>query len=202
MRHGHALGEHFEAHGVRLAIRDAAGGFLGRDDAAGPVVTRILLVLHLFLAHLIKSLGRAEAGIGMSAADQGLDVTVIDFTALSLAVGFIRAADVGAFVILQTQPAQAIIQLLLGAFHRALGVGILQAHEELSTRLFGEQVTVESGASGTEVHVSRGGRGDAGASGLRGQIVSPNQNSSCLWRMATLSTRPMPTIRAIRPEPP
>ncbi len=138
-----------------LTVCHAAGGILGREVAAGPVVVRIFLALQLFLAHLLQTVGRAEAGIGVPLFDQFLCILGVDLAAFGLPVGTIRAANVGAFVIVEPEPAQAVHDLLLRAGDGALQIGIFKAQDELSAGLFGEQIIVERHARGGEMHVPR-----------------------------------------------
>jgi hypothetical protein len=57
MRNGDAILRHLEADSVRLAVGNAFCGFIGIEIAAGSVVARIFLALHLLLADLLKPFG-------------------------------------------------------------------------------------------------------------------------------------------------
>ena len=73
---------------------------------------------------------RAEARIGQLALGQLCERLVVEFLAFALAIRRMRAADVGALVPLQTEPAQfvelPVEQSLLAAF----GIGVLDAQHE------------------------------------------------------------------------
>jgi hypothetical protein len=76
-----------------------------------------------------------------------MGILLVDFFALRLAVRAVRAAHIGAFVPFQAQPAQAVDQLLLGAFHIALAVGIFDPQNKLPASLAGQQKIIQGGST-------------------------------------------------------
>jgi hypothetical protein len=94
---------------------------------------------------------------------------LIDFAAFGLAVGTKLPANIGTFIIFKSKPAQTIKDLLFRAGDGALQVGIFDAENKLSARFFGEQIVIQRGARGAEMHMSRWGGGDAGAGRFVGQ---------------------------------
>src|SRR3546814_20368738 len=102
------------------------------------VITRRFLVRHLHGTHLIQALAAAEARKRMTLADQLVRVLLVDLAALALPVRAMRTANVRTLVPFDAQPAQRIVDLLLGFTGRAHLIGILDAQDELATVLSGQ----------------------------------------------------------------
>ena len=91
----------------------------------------------------------------------------IDFGAFGLAVGAVWAADVGAFVPGEADPAEGFEDLLLGGGDEAGAVGVFNAEDEFTAALFAEEVVEEADVGGAYVRVAGGRRGDADADFFR-----------------------------------
>jgi len=92
-------------------------------------------------------------------------VLAIDFGALGLAVGAVWAADVGAFVPGEAEPAEGVEDLLLGGGDEAGAVGVFDAEDEFAVALAGKEVVDEADVGGAYVGVTCRGWSDADAYG-------------------------------------
>jgi hypothetical protein len=92
-----------------------------------------------------------------------LDVLAIDFGALGLAIGAVGAAEVGAFVPGEAEPAEGVEDLLLGGGDEAGAVGVLDAEDELAPALPRVEEVDEANVGGANVGVAGGRGGDADA---------------------------------------
>ena len=149
-------------------------GDLLPDD---PRHTGVKTALHLFrgelaagvvpageVAGILLRLGLVtEAVIGVAALDKALGIGEVGVAPLGLDVGADRAADVGAFVVVQA----AVAQRFVNDLHRALDltglVGVLDAEQELAVRVAGDAPGVERRAQIADVHIPRRTRREAGA---------------------------------------
>src|SRR5690606_16493026 len=143
------------------------------------VVARGFLVGHLLGAHLIQTLGAAEAREGMAFGDQFVRTPLVDLAALALPVRTVRATDVGAFVPLDTEPAQCVVELAFGFAGRAQLAGVLDAQDELAAMLAGEAEVEQRDVGGTDMGVAGRGRRDTGADGGHVGLESrPRKNTA------------------------
>ncbi len=94
----------------------------------------------------------------------------VDFGALGLAVGAVGAADVGAFVPGEAEPAEGVEDLLLGGGDEAGAVGVFDAEDEFAVALAGVEVVDEADVGGAYVGVAGGGGSDADADGGCGRV--------------------------------
>ncbi len=91
------------------------------------------------------------------------EVFFVDFVALTLEVGTVVAADLRAFVPLESEPAEAVVDDLVGFVGVALGVGVLHAEHEGAAVFAGVEPVEEGGAGASDVEKTGGRRGEAGA---------------------------------------
>ena len=142
---------------VGLAGGDAGLCFLKRQVAAGIVraveLAGILGALRLF----------AEAVIGAAALDEQLGVFAVGVAALGLDVGSHGAADVGAFVVVESALGQRAVDDVGRALDEAALVGILDAEDEGAARVARNEPGVERGAQVADVHIAGGGGSEARA---------------------------------------
>ena len=89
----------------------------------------------------------------------------VDLGALGLAIRAVGAADVGAFVPVEAEPAQGVEDHLLGGGDEAGAVGVLDAEDELAAALAGVDEVEQADVGGANVRVAGGRRGDADADG-------------------------------------
>ncbi len=155
----------FEADGEGLAAVGAGLRLLGAEVAGAAGVFRGLLGGHLRLALGFELFRSFEGAVGVAAGEQLVGVLAIDFGAFGLAIGAARAADVGAFIPTEAEPAQGIEDHLLAGVDEAGAVGVLDAQDELAAALGGEDVVEQADVGGADVRVAGGGRSDADADG-------------------------------------
>ncbi len=117
------------AHDVRFAGGLAPCDFFRRVAAAESVVARGLARGALRDAHLLETLRRAETLESVAAREQLLGILAIDRGAFALAIGTVRAADVGSLVPVETAPAQRLEDRALALGGAARLIGILDAQE-------------------------------------------------------------------------
>ena len=80
----------------------------------------------------------------------------VDVHALGLAVGAVVAADLGALVPVQPEPAQRVEQHEIGVLGVALGVGVLDAEDESAAVVAGEGPVEERGARHADMGIAGG----------------------------------------------
>ncbi len=189
--HADALGRHLHAGDVGLAGGEAALHLILRQVHAVAVVARGFLARHLLGANRIEALGRAEAGEGMALLDQFVRILLVDMPALALPVRAMRAADVRALVPFDAEPAQGVVDLLLGLPRRTQLVGVLDAQDELTAVLTREAQVEQRDVCGTDVRVARRRRGDASTNSGHGDSLAKRKLKR-KFRGAMLSGGPPP----------
>ena len=121
----------------RLAALGPEGGLLLVGEEPVVVVVAELRVLPGGQPAGVDLLVGGEGLVGVPGGEQlGGDVAV-DLVALGLPVGPVRAADLGALVPVQAEPAQAVEQVPVGLLGVARGVGVLDAEDEACRRCAG-----------------------------------------------------------------
>ncbi len=98
----------------------------------------------------------AEAVIRLALAHKLLRIGQVHILALGLDVGADRAADVGAFVPVQTRELQALVDLLGRALNQALLVGILDAQDKHAVVLLGEKIGIKRRAQPAQMQITGG----------------------------------------------
>src|SRR5262249_5752160 len=111
--------------------------------------------VELFLAEVV---GVRVAGIQELVRRLGIEVI-----ALRLKVGAERAADFGALVPGDAEPAEAVEDGLQGLGTVALGVGVVDAQAEGAPLRRGQQPVKQRGADPADVQIAGGTGGEAGA---------------------------------------
>ena len=96
----------------------------------------------------------------------------VDFGALGLAIGAVRAADVGAFVPGEAEPAEGVEDLLFGGGDEAGAVGVLDAEDEFAAALASVDVVDQADVGGADVGVAGWAGSDADADGGFGDVRS------------------------------
>ena len=105
----------------------------------------VLEVLGL-LAFLVKFLGGVECYVGLSFAEQLVYILAIYVTSFALAVWAVVASEAHTFVELDAQPSETLYDIVFGSGHKACGVGVFDAENEVATVLACKQIVVEGGA--------------------------------------------------------
>ena len=137
--------------------------FLGKN-AAGAVVTGIAaLVLLGFGALGVKRFLRAEARIYGVALFQDLKGFLISVHALHLEVGAVLAANLGALVPVKAEPFHGVDDDAHVLFGGTLGVGVLDAQDEVAALSAGESPVEDRGAGAADVEAAGRRRREADA---------------------------------------
>ncbi len=145
------------AHHGRLGEAGQCGAFFLRLAVAEAVVPGdCLLRFGLLVAHLLEPFGGTPAVVGVAGLNQLIDVGAVGVESFRLAVRAVLTADVRAFVRLQAEPFERVVDLLLGAFDEAGLVGVFDAEDELAAGLAGPGEIEQGHEGGADVGVARG----------------------------------------------
>ena len=138
-------------------------------------------------AHLVEAFERAEAFETVAGLDDPVDIGAVDVLALGLAVGAVFSADIGAFVPFEAAPFERLENLLLVFAGRTGGIGILDAQDEGTFVLAGEEIVEKGDVGGADMGFAGRGRGDAHP---RFGLCHGNRHSVSVWpRLARLFRR-------------
>ena len=118
----------------------SAPGFLARDAEAVLVILKCFSPRGGSLTPLLQLLLGAKAGIGVSGFYQLEGIGQIHVLALGLDIGAVFAADIRAFIIIQSCRAQRIINQLHSARHFTLLISVFNAKDELAPVFTGKQI--------------------------------------------------------------
>ena len=123
------------------------------------VVGHDLLTVHHPLQGIQAFLG-AEAVISLALVHQFFGILHVDafLLAHTLDVGAYRSADIRSLIMNQPRALQGIVDDLLGAFHIAFLVRILDAKQVIAALMLGNQVGVKRGSEVSHMHPPRGAR--------------------------------------------
>ena len=156
-----------EAHHVGLATVNAVLHFVGTEAEAvlhlltgGAVVLEGLLLCLVFFTLGVKYFGLVEGVVGPAVGQQLLGILSVEGLAVTLSVGTVGAADMDTLVKLYAQPIEGLNDVLLGTWHKARLVGVLNAEDHLAAILAGKKVVVKGGAHAADVEWPRGGGGE------------------------------------------
>ena len=166
LKAGLPLQGYLKAHHGHDALSLFFSTLLGGQIAAVAVIAGGLLALNLLGAHGLKALRGAVAVVGAPLLNELLGGVFIELQALRLVVRPIVAADIGAFVPVQLQPAQGIKDVLLRPLHLAGDVGVLDADDELAAVATGEEPVKQSRADIAHVGIAGGAGGKADSNGF------------------------------------
>ena len=148
-----------QAPDMGFAGRNTAGCLVRIEAAARAVVSAIGLAVFLgCLALCIQLLFRAEAGIHGTALLQRFEGLFVRIEAFGLTVRAVRAADLGALVPIKAQPLHGADDDTDVLIRRALGVGVLDAQDELAAHRAGEGPVEDSGTGAAQMQFARGRR--------------------------------------------
>ena len=173
--HGHhPVLRHLEAHGPVAGLGEQPCHLVGRQGEgvaqalAGLVVVDEGLALAFGLgAPCVQLLGGVEGVVGPARLNQLLGVLAVDAAPLALAIWCVRMALARRFYHLavlihslvgdDAAPVQGFDNVLFRSRHEAMGVGILDTDDEVTSVLLGIKVIVKCGAHPS--HMKRSGRG-------------------------------------------
>ncbi|CAM5544968.1 hypothetical protein SCALM49S_03598 [Streptomyces californicus] len=127
---GDGLVGHPEADDRGAALGLVRGLPLGGEVAAVAVVAGRLPGGAGGVAAGVQLLGGAVAGVGVPGGEELLGDVLVQVHPLRLAVGGVRAADLGALVPVQAEPAHRVEQLLVGLLRVARRVGVLDPEDQ------------------------------------------------------------------------
>ena len=166
---GGAFVGHLEADDAAAALmRDRFADLGVGEGAAVAVVAGGLLGLLLGLADAVESFGGAGAAVGVAGGEQLRGGGLVAGQSLGLAVGGVRPADVGAFVPVEAEPAEALHDAVFRTGDGALLVGVFDAEDECAAVMAGEEPVEEGGAEAADVKLAggAGAESDADAHGV------------------------------------
>jgi hypothetical protein len=106
------------------------------------IVDEGLFVGFGFLAVFVQLLGSVEGDVGTAFFQQLVAVLFIKVFAVALLVGTELAAHIVALIELDTAPVQGLHDILLGTWHKAGLVGVLDAEDHLAAVFLGKQVVI------------------------------------------------------------
>ena len=155
---------YFQAPNMGLSCIDARLCLFGREAAAGAVVARIAAFGRFggstFLVELLLC---AEARVDHATFFQALERICVGVETLGLKVRAMVAAYFGAFVPVEAEPAHRAQDDLLVLFGGALGVGVLDAQDEIAIVSTCECPVINGCARAADVELSgrRGSETDA-----------------------------------------
>ena len=86
---------------------------------------RIVLEVRNCLTFFLQLSRRVERDVGMTGFQELVDIFLIDIAAFALAVRTVVASEADALVEPDTQPSECLNDVILGAGHETLRVGIL-----------------------------------------------------------------------------
>jgi hypothetical protein len=113
----------------------------------------------------LELLGTSIADESLAGIHQLAGVLAIQFHALTLAIGTVVSAHVGALVPVQAQPAQGIEDRLLRLGGGTRAVRVLDAQEELAAVRTGKAIIEQRHVSGADMGITGGRWGDTGTNG-------------------------------------
>jgi hypothetical protein len=170
-----------QAHGVGLAAGGQLALPLERPVALGAAEAERLHAARLGLgAHRGQLLLVGEGQVGVARLEELLDVGLVEalLVAQRLHVGAVGAADVGALVPVDADPAQRGHDVVGCALDEALLVGVLDAQDELAAVVARGQPVEEGGAHPADVQVA-GGAGREAHAHRAGDLS--HSSSSPVW---------------------
>ena len=165
VREGDRLVGHPEADNGGAALGLVRGLLLGAQLAAVAVVAGRLAGGAGGLAAGVQLLLRAVAVVGVTGVQQLLGDVLVEVHALRLAVRRVRAADLGALVPVEAQPAHRVEQLVVRLLGVAGRVGVLDAEDQGSLVVPGERPVEQGSADQAHVGVTGGRRAETYADG-------------------------------------
>ena len=151
----HVVDQHFlaglnlEAHHVLMTVGNQAVDLVLRQgERVAHHLARLGVVLEVLylLALLVELLGGVEGNVGLVGIKQLLDILLVDVATLALAVGTLVATEGHALVELDAEPAERLDDVLLGAGHEAVAVGVFNTEDEVAAMLTGKEIVVQGRA--------------------------------------------------------
>ena len=121
---------------------------------AGAVIFGRLLRGNLVPPHVGQLFGRAIAFERMAIRKQPVAMLGINRASFRLAIGAVRAADIGAFVPAEAKPFQRLQDHFFGLRCRARLIGILDPQQELASMLFGKAIIDKRNIGGADMRVA------------------------------------------------
>ncbi|KAF5069328.1 hypothetical protein DSECCO2_234200 [anaerobic digester metagenome] len=127
-----------------LACVQIGLNFLLRQTGAAPVIlVNGYALCHIFFGSVILA---AEATISKALFYQQLGVLSVQIPALRLDIGAYGAAHVGAFVVIQSALRHGLVDHVGGVLYQTALIGVLNAQDERTSRVAGNEPGVQRGA--------------------------------------------------------
>jgi hypothetical protein len=121
---------------VNLSLREGEG--VAHLEARARVVLKIRYLIALGL----EFFRGIEGNVGFAGIEELLDILLVNLATLALAVGAFVATERDAFIELYAEPTEGFEDVLLGTRDETVGIGILDAEDELATMLTSEKIIV------------------------------------------------------------
>ena len=153
------LCRHLLTDDIGRARREQTVNFLLREAAAVAIVP----AERIFLMQRSQTLLRTEAVICFSFLYKLLGILFISIHALALHIRPIRPADVGAFVVLQANRFQGVVNHLDSALHLTFLIGIFNPQDEIPALILRNQIFIQRCAQIAHMH-KPGGTGSKSGS--------------------------------------
>ena len=153
------VGLNEDANHILLASGYEAVDFLlGKSERVAHHATSFGIVLEIgdFLALGIELLGCVEGDVGLAVVEQLLDILAIDVATLALLVGAVITTLMHSLVNAYAKPLQGLVDIVLGARHEAVAVGVLDAQNHCAAILTSKEVVVECSSHAANVQRSSG----------------------------------------------
>ena len=153
------VARHLQAHDVLAPLGLEARALFGRGRHPGPAVLELPLFALGGLALGVHLLGGGVVVVGVAAAQQLVDGGLVARAALRLEVRRERAADLGPFVPVEAEPAEAVEDRRERRLDVALLIGVVDAQHELAAVAPREQPVEQRRAHAADVQeAGRAGR--------------------------------------------
>ena len=158
VEHQRALARHLQAHDALAPLGLEAGAVVGgRRPSSVRLYWNCRFSVSAALRSASISSARGVVAVGVAAGEQLVDGRLVARAALRLEVGRVRAADLGPFVPVDAQPAEAVEDRRQRRLDVALLVGVVDAQDELAAVPAREQPVEQRRAHAADVQEARSG---------------------------------------------
>ena len=147
-----------ETHHILPAFGYEAFHLLGRHGqgvahlhTGGSIILEVLYLSPLG----IEFLGGIKSDVCLSSIQQLLHISLVDVSALALAIGAVLAAYTHTFIESDSQPLEGFNNIFFRAWHKTCGIGVLNAQYQLAIMLACKQIVVQCRTDSPNVERTR-----------------------------------------------